>query len=72
MHVEASDIMRTAMNTGDDDSTGCEQAALASEECVEKNAGAGVSGNAFQPNPQRESRWRKEIVENPAVGHRLA
>jgi hypothetical protein len=36
MPVEAADNMQTAMDRGDDDSTGCEQAALESDERVRK------------------------------------
>jgi hypothetical protein len=36
MPVEASDIVQTAMNTGDDDSTGCEEEVLRSDDHVRK------------------------------------
>jgi hypothetical protein len=36
MPVEASDIVQTAMNTSDNDSTGCEQAGLGFDERVRK------------------------------------
>jgi copper oxidase (laccase) domain-containing protein len=36
MPVEASDIVQTAMNTGDEHSTGCEQAVLGLDERVRK------------------------------------
>jgi hypothetical protein len=36
MPVEGSDIVQRAMDKGEDDSTGCEQAALESDERVRK------------------------------------
>ena len=36
MPVEASDIVPTAMDTGDDDSTGCEEAVSRSDDRVRK------------------------------------
>jgi hypothetical protein len=36
MPVEAADIVQTSMDTGDHDSTGCEQAALESDGHVRK------------------------------------
>lgn len=38
MPVEAADIMRTAMNTGDSSYTGCEEAELESDDGVRKTA----------------------------------
>jgi hypothetical protein len=38
MPVEASDIVPTAMNTADDDSTGCEEAVWRSDDRVRKTA----------------------------------
>jgi hypothetical protein len=66
MPVEASDIVPTAMDTADDDSTGCEEAVSRSDDRVRKTAvlarGPSLSNQIHIANQRsKRKQWKSRL-----------